>query len=69
MAREGTRSQTGHATPRVFAPVDTTPVIKRKKSPKTKTTKVPIAAKPVGVTKKTKVPKKEGSVVAKVRTM
>ncbi|KAL1888649.1 HIR complex subunit [Sporothrix stenoceras] len=62
MAREGTRSQTGHATPRVFATVDTAPVIARKKSTKTKPAAkpaVPAAAKPMGVTKKKAAPKKE----------
>lgn len=59
MAREGTRSQTGSATPRVFHAVDTAPSIVRKKAAK------PAAAKPTGVTKK-KAPKKELGPVAKV---
>ncbi|EPE08459.1 histone transcription regulator [Ophiostoma piceae UAMH 11346] len=61
MPREGTRSQTGNATPRVFKPVDTAPVITRKKSakvPKIKTKPV-VAVKPTGVTKN-KAPKKDG---------
>lgn len=59
MAREGTRSSTGHAAPRQFQTVDTAPTIKRK--PATKKA----AAKPTGVTKKT-APKKENGVVKKV---
>ena len=71
MAREGTRSQTGNATPRVFKPVDTAPVIARKKSAKAPKTKAKaalkpvVAVKPTGVTKN-KAPKKEG-VIPKVR--
>lgn len=61
MAREGTRSATGSSTPRVFQQVDTAPTIKRK--PATKKA----GAKPTGVTKKTAAPKKESSVVKKVR--
>lgn len=59
MAREGTRSSTGHAAPRQFATVDTAPAIKRK--PATKKA----GSKPTGVTKKV-APKKENSVVKKV---
>lgn len=67
MAREGTRSQTGHAAPRVFQTVDTAPAITRKKSTKAKPAPKPAAAaKPTGVTKK-KVAKKEGGAAAKVR--
>lgn len=61
MAREGTRSSTGHAAPRQFATVDTAPAIKRK--PATKKA----SSKPTGVTKKV-APKKENSVVKKVKT-
>lgn len=73
MPREGTRSQTGNATPRVFAPVDTAPVIARKKSTKVPQAKTkakaapkPVAtAKPAGVTKN-KAPKAAG-VASKVK--
>jgi len=70
MAREGTRSQTGHSKPRVFPIVDTAPAVKRTTKPKTtKKVAAPKAAakgaKPTGVTKK-KAPKKEGAVVKKV---
>lgn len=58
MPRDGTRSQTGNSKPRVFAPVDTAPVIKRaaakvkaKVSSKPTTTTTTKTAKPVGVTK------------------
>lgn len=61
MAREGTRSATGSSKPRIFQQVDTAPTIKRK--PATKKA----GAKPTGVTKKTAAPKKESSVVSKVR--
>ena len=68
MAREGTRSQTGHAAPRVFQQVDTAPAIKRtttaKKTPPTTTTTK--AAKPAGVTKKKAPAKKEPTVAQKV---
>lgn len=60
MAREGTRSSTGHAAPRQFATVDTAPAIKRKPATKKAGTK------PTGVTKKV-APKKENSVVKKAR--
>lgn len=59
MAREGTRSSTGHAAPRQFATVDTAPTIKRK--PATKKA----GSKPTGVTKQV-APKKENNVVKKV---
>jgi hypothetical protein len=63
MPREGTRSATGNARPRVFQTVDTAPAIKRTTKPKAKT---PVAesdvkaVKPVGVTKKKAAPKKDG---------
>ncbi|KUI56107.1 hypothetical protein VM1G_09045 [Cytospora mali] len=60
MAREGTRSSTGHAAPRQFQTVDTAPAIKRK--PATKKA----GSKPTGVTKKV-APKKENTVVKKVK--
>ncbi|KAI0973405.1 hypothetical protein F4678DRAFT_426626 [Xylaria arbuscula] len=69
MPREGTRSATGNSRPRVFQAVDTAPAIKRTNKPKAKkpaaepTTVKPV--KPVGVTKKKTVPKKDGP-VAKV---
>lgn len=70
MAREGTRSQTGHSKPRVFSVVDTAPAVKRTTKPKTTKAAAPKAtakgAKPTGVTKK-KAPKKEGTVAKKVR--
>ncbi len=69
MAREGTRSQTGHAAPRIVQAVDTAPAITRKKPAKPKTKPAPkaaAAAKPTGVTKK-KAPKKEPGTAAKVR--
>lgn len=67
MPREGTRSATGNARPRVFQTVDTAPAIKRTTKPKAKPeVEAEVkAAKPVGVTKKKAAPKKEG-VVAKV---
>src|SRR5687768_15331689 len=67
MPREGTRSQTGNANPRVFQTVDTAPVITRKKTT-TKKTAAPAAkgAKPAGVTKK-KAPAKKPSTATKVR--
>lgn len=61
MAREGTRSSTGNAKPRVIPVVDTAPVIKRTKTTKKKV--VPeskakkAAAKPAA--KKRGAPKKE----------
>lgn len=61
MAREGTRSATGSSKPRVFQQVDTAPAIKRKPAAKK------AGAKPTGVTKKSAAPKKESSVVKKVR--
>lgn len=61
MAREGTRSATGSSKPRVFQQVDTAPTIKRKPAAKK------AGVKPTGVTKKTAAPKKESSVVTKVR--
>lgn len=66
MAREGTRSQTGNARPRVFTTVDTEPTIARKSAPKTKTKKTTATAKPAGVTKK---PAKKASPATKVRTL
>jgi hypothetical protein len=69
MAREGTRSATGHSKPRVFPTVDTAPTIKRTtktKAPKKKAA-APKAAKPAGVTKKKAAPKKESTVAKKVR--
>ncbi|EGY14233.1 uncharacterized protein VDAG_05397 [Verticillium dahliae VdLs.17] len=72
MAREGTRSQTGHSKPRIFETVDTAPVTQRKKTTtKPAVKKAPVApavkgAKPTGVTKKKTAPKKDGP-VAKVR--
>ncbi|RYP71194.1 hypothetical protein DL771_004994 [Monosporascus sp. 5C6A] len=79
MAREGTRSATGHSSvePRVFQTVDTEPAIKRTVKPKkAKASTSPTAtsasgtkaAKPVGVTKKTAAPKKPG-VGAKARAV
>ncbi|KAL1869690.1 hypothetical protein VTK73DRAFT_3027 [Phialemonium thermophilum] len=74
MAREGTRSQTGHSKPRVFSVIDTAPTIKRSK-PKKKATKKesPLAkitngklGKPTGVTKK-KATKKDVSTTQKVK--
>jgi hypothetical protein len=66
MAREGTRSQTGNARPRVFQTVDTAPTITRKPAAAAKPAAAkPKAAKPAGVTKKTTA-KKPGP-VAKVR--
>lgn len=65
MAREGTRSSTGHSKPRVFETVDTAPAISRKPRAKTSTKKA--GAKPTGVTKKAGRPKKEGSVATKAR--
>ncbi|KAH6644946.1 hypothetical protein BKA67DRAFT_586531 [Truncatella angustata] len=72
MAREGTRSATGHSKPRLFETVDTAPAIKRTTKPKPTTTKDTTAAKvkgakPVGVTK-APATKKEG-VGAKVREL
>ena len=68
MVREGTRSQTGNAKPRVFAVVDTEPTIKRTTKPKTPVTKkVEVAkpeakgAKPTGVTKKKPAKKDTGA--------
>lgn len=68
MVREGTRSQTGHSKPRVFAQVDTEPTIKRTTKPKTAVVKKveptkPEAkgAKPTGVTKKTAAKKGTGA--------
>ncbi|KAM0276057.1 hypothetical protein ACHAQH_007143 [Verticillium albo-atrum] len=68
MAREGTRSQTGHSKPRIFETVDTAPVTQRKKTTTTKpaakkATAAPATkgSKPTGVTKKT-APKKDGPV-------
>ena len=66
MAREGTRSQTGHSKPRVFATVDTAPAITRKKTTKTKKAPAVKGAKPTGVTKK-RAPKKEPTTATKVR--
>jgi hypothetical protein len=64
MPREGTRSQTGNAKPRVFPVVDTAPAVKRTtkpKAPKKAAAPKPAkAAKPTGVTKKKAAPKKEG---------
>jgi hypothetical protein len=66
MAREGTRSQTGHSKPRVFTNVETGPTIKRTKPAASRKTKaVPRAGKPVGVSKKA-APAKKTSVAAKV---
>lgn len=70
MAREGTRSSTGNAKPRVIPVVDTAPVIKRTKTtkkkvaPESKAKKA--AAKPAA--KKRGAPKKEtgADVVKKV---
>ncbi|KAG7128440.1 hypothetical protein HYQ45_011921 [Verticillium longisporum] len=73
MAREGTRSQTGHSKPRIFETVDTAPVTQRKKTTtKPAVKKAPVApavkgAKPTGVTKKKTAPKKDGP-VAKAKT-
>lgn len=61
MAREGTRSSTGHSAPRQFQTVDTAPAIKRKATIK----KAGVGAKPTGVTKKV-APKKENGTVKKV---
>lgn len=70
MAREGTRSQTGHSKPRVFPVVDTAPATTRKKSTKPKTKKKAadkVKGKgPTGVTKKKAPAKKESGVVKKV---
>jgi hypothetical protein len=67
MAREGTRSQTGHSKPRVFTNVETGPTIKRTKPAASRKTKaVPRAGKPVGVTKKA-APAKKPSVAAKAK--
>lgn len=64
MPREGTRSQTGNAKPRVFSTVETAPVIKRAKATAAKVTgkstkpaAKPKTAKPTGVTKKPKATK------------
>jgi hypothetical protein len=69
MAREGTRSQTGHATPRVFHHVDTAPVVVRKKPTKAKKPAAAAppakASKPTGVTKK-KAPAKKPAPATKV---
>ncbi len=67
MAREGTRSQTGHSKPRVFQTIDTAPTIKRTTKPKTTkaATTSTKGAKPTGVTKK-KAPKKESTAAKKV---
>lgn len=74
MVREGTRSQTGNARPRVFQTVDTQPTIKRSKpigaGRKSATTTAPAAAPKKttgGVTKKAPA-KKAGGVAGKVRT-
>lgn len=68
MAREGTRSSTGNAKPRVIPVVDTAPVIKRTKSKTTKKTAPEskakkAAAKPAA--KKRSAPKKETAGAAK----
>jgi len=63
MPREGTRSATGNARPRVFQTVDTAPAIKRTTKPKAKAPAAEPTVKPVkpaGVTKKKAVPKKDG---------
>jgi hypothetical protein len=68
MAREGTRSQTGHSAPRVFHQIDTAPAVVRKKStkPKAKKPAAPVkGSKPTGVAKKPAA--KKASPVAKVR--
>jgi len=67
MPREGTRSQTGNAKPRVFPIVDTAPAVKRTTKAKVAAPKPAAkAAKPTGVTKKKAAPKKESGVVKKV---
>ncbi|RKU49270.1 hypothetical protein DL546_009709 [Coniochaeta pulveracea] len=70
MAREGTRSQTGHSKPRVFATVDTEPAVKRTTKPKTvkksATAAKPTGARHAGVTKKKAAPKNESGVAKKV---
>lgn len=78
MVREGTRSQTGNARPRVFNTVDTGPTIKRTKpttgagrKPKsTATTTTSAGAKSVGkgagVVKSQKPAKSAGSAAGKV---
>jgi len=71
MAREGTRSQTGHSKPRVFPVVDTAPATTRKRTTKPKTKKKATtttkAAKPAGVTKKKAPVKKKEGVAKKVK--
>lgn len=77
MVREGTRSQTGNARPRVFQTVDTQPTIKRSKpigagrKSATTSTATPAAAPKKttgGVTKKAPA-KKAGGVAGKVRAV
>lgn len=62
MARE-TRSATGNSKPRVIPVIDTAPTITRKAPGKKKavTKTEATGAKPTGVTKKKKAPKKDGA--------
>ena len=62
MARE-TRSATGNSKPRVIPVIDTAPTITRKAPTKKKaaTKTEATGAKPTGVTKKKKAPKKDGA--------
>src|SRR3569833_4398174 len=53
MAREGTRSQTGHSKPRVIEQISTDPVIKRKPAARKKKAPAVKGAKPTGVKKPT----------------